>query len=403
MQKTVAVVGTLDTKGPEIELLRDLITREGVRALVVDTGILDEAFLPADIPRERIAEAGGQTIERLVDTGDEAFAQRTMATGLQMVISGLLAEGRIHGLLAVGGGQGSVIVAPTLKCLPLGFPKVLVSTKVTQAGLWPYIGPKDVLVMPPVADLAGINRLTRRILVNAAGAIVGMVKMAPLSDRNRPLVVMSMNGTVTGCGLAVKDRLEALGYAVLVYHTIGTGGEALEDYVASHEVKAVVELGVNEVTNFMLGGRASAGPDRLTAAGKRGIPQVVAPGSADFINFLGPETVPACFQGRNLYCHNPMATLVRTSPEENRRLGEALAEKLNQACGPVMVLWPRRGLSTLDRAGKPYWDPEADAALLETLRQHLDPGIVFKELDAYINDAAFAEAVTEAVEEILKT
>lgn len=401
MPKTIAIVGTLDTKGPEIRLLRDLVVREGHRALIIDTGILWDPYLSPDISREQIALAGGHGITELVRDGDESFAQQVMGKGLRQVSLELLAEGAMDGLLALGGGQGSIIVAPMLKALPLGFPKLLISTKVTQAGLRPYIGSKDVLVLPPVADLAGINRLTRRILLNAAGAMIGMVHIGPLEDLNRPLVVMSMNGTITTCGLAVKERLEAEGYAVLVFHTIGTGGEALEDYVESNEVRAVIELGVNEVTNHLLGGMASAGPDRLTAAGRRGVPQVVVPGSADFINFLGPETVPVSIRGRNLYSHNPQATLVRTSPEENRLLGHTIGAKLNQSRCPVVVLWPGKGLSTLDSPGRPYWDPEADGALLEGLKDRLDARIPVREIEAGINDPVFSKEVVKALKEIL--
>ncbi len=259
------------------------------------------------------------------------------------------------------------------------------------------------MIMPPVADLAGINRLTRQILTNAAGAMSGMVEIDVPEGRNRPLVVMSMNGTVTDCGLAVKGMLEAKGYAVLVFHTIGTGGEALEEYVKSEKVIGVIELAVNEITNESMGGLASAGPDRLTAAGILGIPQVVVPGSADFINFLGPETVPTRYRRRNIYSHNPQATLIRTNLRDNISLGRLIADKLNLSKGPVAVLWPRKGLSTLDRRGKPFWNPEADMALLKTLRRQLSDRIPLMESDQYVNDPDFAQAVFQAFENIQKS
>jgi len=403
MKKTVVIAGTLDTKGEQIELLRSLIRDRGHKVLIADIGILGKPYLEADIPRHEIASAGGEDIESLKKKGDESFAQEIMAAGLKKILLPMVESGRIQGLLAIGGGQGSTMAASTLKSLPLGFPKLLISTKVTQAGAWPYIGPKDVMIMPPVADLAGINRLTRRILTNSAGARSGMVEMVPLKDRNRPLVVMSMNGTITDCGLAVKDMLEAKGYAVLVFHTIGTGGEALEDYVKSNEVAGVIELGVNEITNEFMGGLASAGPDRLEAAGRRGIPQLIVPGSADFINFLGPETVPPEYKQRSIYSHNPQATLVRTNIHDNRTLGMTIAAKLNQSHGTVVLLWPKKGLSTLDREGKPYWDPDADKALLETLKKNLDAGIRVMESDAYINDPGFARAVFTEFEKMTGT
>ncbi|UCG63679.1 MAG: Tm-1-like ATP-binding domain-containing protein [Deltaproteobacteria bacterium] len=400
MDKTIALVGTLDTKGEEIDFLRSLILARGHRVIIADTGILGKPHLKADISRRGIARAGGADIDTLKEKGDEAFAQSIMAAGLKEIILSLVESKKIHGLLAIGGGQGSIIVAPTLKSLPFGFPKLLVSTKVTQAGARPFVGSKDVLILPPVADLAGINCLTRSILTNAAGAISGMVEIEQPGVEDKPLVVMSMNGTVTDCGLAVKAMLEKKGYEVLVFHTIGTGGEALEEYVKSNEVVGVIELGVNEITNELMGGLASSGPDRLTAAGKRGVPQIVAPGSADFINFLGPETVPPKYRSRNIHSHNPQATLVRTNIRDNKLLGRTIADKLNQSRGHAVVLWPKRGLSTLDRKGRPFWDPEADMALLKALKRHLHPRIPVIESAAYINDPEFAQGVFMAFEKI---
>jgi uncharacterized protein (UPF0261 family) len=402
MVKTVAIVGTLDTKGEEIAFLKSLILARGHKAIVVDTGILGKSDVQADISRHEIASAGGENIDTLKQRGDEAFAQNIMAAGLKKSILSLLKSKKLHGLLAIGGGQGSIIVAPTLKSLPFGFPKMLVSTKVTQAGARPYVGSKDVLILPPVADLAGINCLTSSVLTNAAGAISGMVEIEKPKVTNKPIVVMSMNGTITDCGLAVKALLEKNGYEVLVFHTIGTGGEALEEYVKSNEVYAVIELGVNEITNDLMGGLASAGPDRLTAAGRAGIPQIVVPGSADFINFLGPETVPPKYRRRNIHSHNPQATLIRTNMQDNRLLGKTIADKLNRSRAPVIVLWPKKGLSTLDHSGKPFWDPYADMALLKSLKTHLDRRITLIESDAYINDPEFAQAVFLAFEKISK-
>jgi len=402
MVKKVAIVGTLDTKGEEIAFLKSLILARGHKVIIVDTGILGKPDLQANISRHEIAIAGGENIDTLKQRGDEAFAQNIMAAGLKKIILSLLESKKLHGLLAIGGGQGSIIVAPTLKSLPFGFPKMLVSTKVTQAGARPYVGSKDVLILPPVADLAGINCLTSSVLTNAAGAISGMVEIEKPKVKNKPIVVMSMNGTITDCGLAVKALLEKNGYEVLVFHTIGTGGEALEEYVKSNEVHAVIELGVNEITNHLMGGLASAGPDRLTAAGRGGIPQIVIPGSADFINFLGPETVPPKYRRRNIHSHNPQATLIRTNMQDNRLLGKTIADKLNRSRGPVTVLWPKNGLSALDSKGRPFWDPYADMALLKSLKNHLDSRITLIESDAYINDPEFAQAVFLSFEKISK-
>ncbi len=403
MGKTIAVVGTLDTKGEEIHLLKILIEKRGHTPLVIDTGILGTPDMKADILREDVAKAGGESIKTLQQKNDEAFAQKIMSIGLKKIVSTLLASGKIHGLIAIGGGQGSIIASSALKYLPFGFPKLLVSTKVSQAGIRPYTGIKDILVLPPVADLAGINRLTEKVLANAAGAISGMVEMEPLQRNGRkPLVVMSMNGTITDCGLRVKNGLENKGYEVLVFHSIGTGGEALEEYVKTEsDIACVIELAVNEIGNDLFGGLASSGPHRLTSAGQRGIPQIIVPGSADFVNFLGPETVPEKFKNRKIHPHNPQATIVRTNIRDNQLLGETIAEKLNQAKGPVTILWPQRGLSSVDKPGKPFWDPKADQALIKSLQENLKPEIQIIPSNAHINDPTFAQKVVKVFDEIV--
>ncbi len=400
-KKTVVIVGTLDTKGEEVRFLSSLIADRGHRIMIADTGILGKSSLKPHISRHEIAKAGGSDLAFLQQEKDEALAQQVMSVGLQKIIQPLEQSGKIHGLIAIGGGQGSIIVAPTLKSLRFGFPKLLVSTKVTQAGVRPYAGSKDVLIMPSVADLAGINRLTRSVLTQAAGAISGMIEMEVILADPRPLIIMSMNGTVTQCGLLVKAMLEEQGYEVLVFHTIGTGGEALEEYVKTGVAIGVIELAVNEITNELMGGLATAGPNRFMAAGAQGTPQIIVPGSADFINFLGPETVPSKYRNRNIYSHNPQATLVRTNKRNNQLLGKTIAVKLNQSLGPVTVLWPNKGLSTLDHPKKPFWDPDADARLLQSLKRHLAAGIPLIETGHYINDDEFARVVFEQFNQMI--
>ncbi len=404
MKRVIAVVGTLDTKGEEVLFLKSLIRDRGHQALIIDSGILGTPYFEADIHREEVARKGGVPLETLQEKGDESYAQNIMSLGLKKIVSSYVKSGGIHGLIAIGGGQGSVIVSPTLKSLPFGFPKLLVSTKVSQAGIRPYIGIKDILVLPPVADLAGINRLTERVLINAAGAISGMVEMEEHQRRERkPLVIMSMNGTITECGLRVKNALESKGYEVLVFHSIGTGGEALEEYVKTEkDIACVIELAVNEIGNDLLGGLASSGPDRLTSAGRRGIPQIVVPGSADFINFLGIETVPEKFRNRKKHSHNPQATIIRTNEEDNKLLGETIAKKLNMSRGPVTVLWPQKGLSSIDKQGKPFWDPGIDEILIKSLLSNLKPDIKIATLSAHINDSVFAQKIIQVFEEMMQ-
>jgi len=403
MEPTVCLIGTLDTKGPELLFLKEQIQRSGLKALVIDMGILGEPPFEPTIPREEVARRGGSSIELLKKTQDESHAQEVMSLGLKAIVMELLTAHKIHGFIAIGGGQGSSMASPTLKALPIGFPKILVSTKVTQAGLWPYIGPKDVVVIPPVADLAGLNRLTKIILANAASAMIGMVTLSQRIEPIGPLVVMSMNGTVTETGLRLKDWLEQKGYEVVVFHSIGTGGYALEEFLMENDVKAVVELAVNEINCHLFEGKASAGPNRLQAAGKKGIPQLLVPGSADFINFLGPETLPKHYLNRKIHRHSKAATLVRTSPQENRKLGEYLAQKLNQARGKALIVWPKRGLSSLDKEGLVFWDKEADQSLLEALKANLDPSISIREVDAHINDPEFSKELIRILEHLTRT
>jgi uncharacterized protein (UPF0261 family) len=392
-RKTVALVSTLDTKGEEVDFLRKLILTRGHNVLVIDTGVLGCPATQADISSQEVAREGGVDLAILRDNRSEAFAQQIMAQGLTKITCSLMKEGRIHAMLAIGGGQGSTIAASALKALPLGFPKLLVSTKAVQAGIRAYVGSKDVMILPSVADLAGINRLTSKVLANAAGAVAGMLEASAPQVPDRPLVVMSMNGTITDCGLAVKGLLEAEGYEVLVFHTIGTGGEALEDFLAHNEVTGVIELGVNEIGNELFGGLASAGPHRLETAVRRGFPMVVVPGSADFINFLGPETVPGRFRNRRVHYHNPKATCVRTSANENRKLGRAIAAKLNLSFVPTVVLWPGKGLSSWSCSGQPFHDPKVDLNLLGSLKRHLKSHVPLKEFDLSINDPDFAEVI----------
>jgi uncharacterized protein (UPF0261 family) len=401
MRKVIALVATLDTKGSEINFVKEIINTRGHQAYIIDIGVLGDTEISGMIKREEIARAGGSTIEELIKKGDENEAGLVMAKGLKSIVLDMVERGEIHGFLAMGGGQGSITVSPTLQALPLGFPKILVSTKVTQAGAAPFAGSRDVTLVPSVADLAGLNRLTRHILANAAGAIVGMVETEIIESETKPLVVMSMNGTVTRSGLFVKDALEKEGYEVLVFHSIGTGGKSLEDYVSSQKVDAVIEFAINELGNELFGGMASAGPHRFEAAGRRGIPQIIIPGSADFINFLSPPTVPRKFVRRLTHCHNPQATLIRTNISENRQMGEVLAEKLNRSQGKVFVLWPKNGLSSVDVPNKKFYDPKADTALYNSLMKNLKKEIAVLVVESDINSPIFAKEVVKTFQAIL--
>ena len=279
---------------------------------------------------------------------------------------------------------------------------MLSSQKIVQAGIREYVGTKDIAVMPSMADIAGLNRLTRKALSEAVGAIVGMVESAEPEISEKPLVFMTMLGTTTGCGLKVKSLLEDKGFEVAVFHTIGIGGMTFEELLKEYPVKGVIELGLNEIGNELFGGLASAGPHRLEAAGMRGIPQIITPGNVDFINFLAPETVPEQYRNRKLCFHNPQATLPRLNGEELKLIGETVAKKLNLATGPVKVLIPTQGFSSLDREGNIFYDPVADRAFVEALKDSLKETIELKEINAHINDDEFARKLVDEFIELTR-
>jgi len=396
-RKTIVCIGTLDTKGSEIQYLRNIIEQRGHRVLLIDDGILGAPTVSADISRGEVAMAAGRTLEQIRGTGSEIKALEMMTEGLCKIVKDLYESGNLDGVISLGGGMGSSMATAAMRGLPLGIPKLMVSTKVAQSGVAKvYMGAKDITMVSSVADIAGLNRLTKKIAANAAGAIVGMVESLAVEIGDRPLVVMSMNGTTTQCGSRVVSMLEAEKYEVVVFHSIGVGGRALEEFVRSESVKGVIEIGLNEIGNELFGGLAKAGPDRLEAAGERGILQILTLGSVDFINFLGPETVPPQYKDRNLFYHNPQATTLRLNGNEMSLVAKVMAEKLNRANGPVKVLIPTRGFSSWDREGKSFYDREADKIFIDSLKQSLHPSIMVSEIDAHINDEQFAEAIVNA-------
>lgn len=300
--------------------------------------------------------------------------------------------------------MGSGVASAVMRELPIGMPKFMLSSqKIVQAGIRNYVGTKDIVVMPSVADIAGFNRLTRDALRKSVGALLGMMETAESEVSEKPLVFMTMTGLSTGCGLRVKSYLEDQGFEVAVFHTIGVGGRTFEELVRCYPVKGVVELGLNEIGNELFGGLASAGPNRLEAAGEKGIPQIITPGCIDIINFLAPETLPDRYKDRPLCFHNPQATLPRLNAEEFRLVGETVSKKLNLAAGPVRVLIPIRGFSSLDCEGNIFYDPITDRAFIDSLKSSLKETIEVREVDAHINDVAFADVVANEFIDIIKS
>jgi uncharacterized protein (UPF0261 family) len=397
--KTVALLGTLDTKGEEFEFLRQQIRTAGLATLVIDTGVLEPPLFPPDISRREVASAAGVPLENLLSEKDRGQSVAVMAVGAGVVVRDLYAREKIHGLLSLGGSAGTTIGTAAMRALPMGFPKLMVST-LASGNTRPFVRTKDIIMYYPVLDIAGLNFVTRRILRNAAAAIVGMVLQEQTEPKpEKPVVAATMFGVTTPCVSKARQLLEEHGYEVLVFHATGTGGQAMESLIADGLISAVLDITTTELADELVGGILSAGPDRLTAAGAAGVPQVVSPGAIDMVNFGPMDSVPERFRHRQLYAHNPNVTLMRTTVEECAALGRITAEKLNAAKGPVTFVMPLRGVSAIDAPGKPFYSPEADAAYLQALRRYLNPNVSLIEADAHINDERFAvELVTRLLE-----
>jgi len=402
--KRVLLVGTLDTKGEEIAFVRDLIRARGHEVLLVDAGVMGDPPFPGfpsgrrdgpdDVSADDVARAGGATLEDLRSRADRGVAIDAMIRGLERIVPVLHAEGRIDGALGLGGGGGTALAAAALRTLPVGFPKLVVST-MASGDTSPYVGEKDIAMMYSVVDIAGLNPISRRVLANAAGAICGMVEQDVPPADDRPLVAATMFGVTTPCVDAVRRRIEDGGYGVIVFHATGSGGRAMESLIDEGWFVGAADVTTTEWCDEVVGGVLSAGPDRLSAAARTGLPQVVSVGALDMVNFGGMDTVPGRFRDRNLYRHNPSVTLMRTTPEECAEIAGRIAGKLAAATGPTVVLLPLRGVSMIDAEGQPFHDPAADRALFDALKAALPDRVRVVEVDAHINDAAFAEACAD--------
>jgi uncharacterized protein (UPF0261 family) len=390
MAKTVVIVGSLDTKGQEFEFVRDRLRQQGLETLVIDFGVMGEpAFVP-DIPREEVSTAGQGDLARYSGGDHKDEAMRAMARGLGVVVRRLYDEGRLDGIIGMGGSGGTSIATTAMRLLPVGVPKLMVST-MGGGDVSAYAGTKDITFMPSVVDVAGFNRISRRIYANAAGAIGGMVLAEQPAVEDKPLITASMFGNTTKAVDHARELMEAKGYEVLIFHCTGTGGRTMEDLIADGYISASFDLTTTELADEVCGGVLSAGPERCLAASRAGIPAILVPGCVDMANFGGIETVPEKFRGRNLYEWNPNVTLMRTNVDENRRMGEMLAAAANAATAPVTFLIPLGGVSMLDSEGQMFWDPEADKACFDAIKNNVKPGVRVIELPENINDPAFAE------------
>ena len=396
---TVVLAGTLDTKGIEYAFVRDRLREHGVDVVLVDAGVLGSPLVEPDITREGVAEAGGASLADLVAAQDRGKAVEAMAGGLGAVVRRLHDEGRLDAMLGLGGGGGSALIGAAMRELPIVTPKLLVSTMVggDTRGFADITG---ITVMHAIVDIAGLNRISERVFTQAAAAAAAMAKVsatARAAPADKPLLGATMFGVTTPCVTVARERLEALGYEVLVFHATGTGGKTMEQLVREGAITGVLDVTTTELADDLVGGVLSAGPDRLTAAVELGIPQVVSLGALDMVNFGPIDTIPERFKDRRLYRHNPAVTLMRTTPAECAELGKRIAEKLNRARGPVSLFIPLKGISLIAVDGQFFHDPEADAALIDALREHIAGHVEVREMDTDINDPAFATAMADAL------
>jgi uncharacterized protein (UPF0261 family) len=392
----------LDSKGKEYAYVKDLIVRGGFDVIVVDVGTRGAPHFEPQISREEVAKAAGVKIEDVVDPTDENKEIRVMMEGAPKIAQRLRDSGRLDGILCLGGSRGTAIGTAAMRALPFGLPKVMVST-IASGDMRPYIGIKDITLVHSVTDIVGLNRMTKRLLTYAAGAVMGAVAAdTGLEASSKPLIAMSSMGGINRAVFSAQRILEDKGFEVVAFHTVGTGGRELEEAVEQGLIDGVLDLVTHEVTDHLYGGYCDAGPARLEAAGKKGLPQVIVPGCLDFIVFSPPEMIPESLRERQVYRHTPEVAIVRANKDEMASVGKTIAEKLNRALGPVIVVIPNQGFSPANRPGKPLYDPEADRAFAEALRQNLRPSIRIVEVDAHINDERFAKGAVDLLCELMQ-
>lgn len=405
MTKTVLLVGAMDTKGEDFAYVKHLIEQQELKTLVVDFGVLGEPKgIKPDISNAEVAKAGGADIKTMQAEQKKDFCMETQTKGLTKVVRDLYEKGKIHGIMGMAGSGGTSIATAAMRALPVGFPKLMVST-VASEDVSAYVGTKDITMFPSITDVAGLNRISRIIYSNAAGAIAGAVKMkAPKIDASRPLITASMFGNTTKAVDRAKGQLEKEGYEVLVFHSTGTGGKVLESLTDDGLVNACYDLTTTELADYVCGGVMSAGGDRMNAASRKGIPVIIVPGCVDMANFWGVETMPPKYQtGRKLYKWNPNVTLMRTNVEENKKMGELIAKAANaHTTGKVAILLPLKGVSMLDAPGGEFWDAEADHACYDTIKSLVKKGVPIIEVDANVNDPAFVDKTVETLLALIK-
>lgn len=399
---SVFIVGTLDTKGEEIAFARDVLESTGVDVHVVDTGVIGDPAFEPETSATAVAEAAGTDLEQLEQEGDRGKAMEAMGEGAAALVTRRYEAGDLDGVLGLGGSGNTSVATAAMRALPYGVPKVMVST-MASGDVEPYVEERDIMMLYSVADIEGVNQLSRRVISNAALAMAGMVKHdAEVERTDRPTIGITMFGVTTPCVQTARALLEDRGYETIVFHATGSGGRAMENLVEEGVVDGVLDVTTTEWADELVGGVLSAGPERLDAAAERGIPQVVSTGALDMVNFGAEDTVPEEFRNRTLHVHNPQVTLMRTTAGECVELGRIIAEKLVDSSGPTTLALPLRGVSMLDSEGEEFYDPEADAALFDALREHVGDGVDLLEVDDHINSEAFARAIVERLDEHMR-
>jgi uncharacterized protein (UPF0261 family) len=397
---SIALVGAFDTKGDEYAYLSARLRFHGVEVILIDIGVLGVPTLKADYPREAVAKEAGQDLRNLVEAGRD-MAMQFMAAGARTLVGRLQTQGQVSGLVLIGGSNAGYVMSQLVSILPFGFPKLLVST-IVSGDTRPYVGGTDLAMIYPVEDIAGINSVSRSVIDRAAAAMAAMAQVPAVTGEATTAIGMSMFGVTTACVSAVAWHIRSLGWESHIFHATGTGGLSLESLIAGGKLAAVVDVTTTELADDLVGGVCTAGPDRLTAAARGGVPQVICPGALDMVNFGPMDTVPANFRNRKLFPHNPAVTLMRTNPDENAQLGAIMARKLNESSAPVEVLIPARGFSQISMPGEMFHDPSADSAFVTALQKHIRRDIPVHVHDTGINEPEFADFVFAALRRVLK-
>jgi len=400
--KTIAVAGTFDTKGKEFLYVKELIEELGLKTYMINTGVFNSE-IEVDVSNKEIANEAGYDIDDIVSRRDRAMATEALSKGMELLIPRLYAEGKFDGIISFGGSGGTSLVTPAMRALPIGVPKMMVST-MASGNVSQYVGTSDIIMMPSIVDVAGLNKISKTIFKNAVLAIAGMVGMADkikeVEEDGKPLIAATMFGVTTPCVDFAKEFLEERGYEVLVFHATGTGGKTMESLIDAGFFKGVLDITTTEWCDEIVGGVLGAGPNRLEAAGRNHVPQVISVGALDMVNFGPIDTIPEKFKSRNLYKHNPTVTLMRTTVEENIKFGQKITEKLNASFGKTVLILPLKGVSMIDAPGQPFYGSKEDEALFDTLKNNIDKDKVnIVEMDNNINEKAFAQ---RAAEELIK-